>query len=84
MVGTDTLQFAPGSQLEAITIPITDDTITERSEEFIVMLVSLDEEAASINMAMSEVTVTITDNDGMNLCTNVYHKITLSLIIYSC
>ena len=57
-----TLEFAAGSTVATISVPITEDTLAEPSEDFTVMLVPLGETAVLIDVPST--TVTVTDNDG--------------------
>ena len=62
LVQSGMIEFAPGSQLAAIDVPITDDTLAEPNEDFVVMLTTLDATAVTISAAITQ--VTITDDDG--------------------
>lgn len=57
------LIFPPGSRLAVITISITDDSIAERDENF---MVGLEAPAEPVNIGGDNtITVTIRDNDGI-------------------
>ena len=65
VVGSGSLLFSPGSMYARVSIPITDDSLTEANEVFTVRLRSLGGSAILLP-AKRDAVVTILDDDGNN------------------
>jgi len=65
---TGVLDFAPGVTKQTISIPITDDEITEHAEQFIITLSAItDFASAAANISSTTAIATIKDNDHAGL-----------------
>ena len=60
---TRTLTFRPGNIREVVSIPITEDIVSENTENFFASL-TLETQNVNVELSPQETEITITDNDG--------------------
>ena len=69
--------FPPQSTLAAVSISIANDFIAETNENFFIMLQTVEDGAANINVASAE--VTLLDDDGVYVNMS-YWNVTISFL----